>query len=62
METLSVACLEMSVRAGHLLEKMQISTIEQFLEVPREAFENERGAGKKTVDELTELQSKIRNG
>lgn len=62
METLSVACLEMSVRAGHLLEKMQINTIEQFLEIPREAFEKEKGAGKKTVDELTELQSKIRNG
>lgn len=62
METVLVSMLNLSARASHLLQRMQIDTVEEFLRVPMENFENQRGVGRKTIEELIELRTAIQGG
>ena len=59
---LLVSKLNLSARAEHLLQRMHIDSLEDFLNVPVEYFENQKGIGKKTVDELIDCRHAIQNG
>ena len=57
---MSKICL--STRAEKILKRMNIDTVDKFLEIPKEDFEKQRGVGKKTIDELMELKKSILDG
>ena len=62
MDIVLVSTLKMSARSLHLLQRMQIHTVAEFVNVPIEVFESQKGIGRKTINELWELQQKIKNG
>lgn len=62
MDTILVSQLKLSTRAMHLLQKMNIQTVEEFMNIPVSEFERKRGVGKKTIDELAELKNNIAQG
>lgn len=61
-DNVSIVRLNLSTRALHLLQKMQIQTIKDFMDVSMERFEQQKGTGSKTLDELSELRKKIVEG
>lgn len=62
MEVVPDSSLEFSTRAMHILQRMQIHTIEEFVNIPIDKLFEQKGIGKKTIDEISNIQAKIING
>ena len=62
METVLISWFNLSTRTMHVLQKMDIHNVEDFMRVPMEEFENIKGTGKKTIDELNNLRNQIISG
>lgn len=62
MKVVPVSVLSLSTRAIHLLQRMHIYTVEEFVGVPIKEFSKQRGIGQKTIDEISEIQDKIISG
>lgn len=62
MEIGLISRLDLSSRAIHLLKKMNIQTVEEFLNTPIEKLKEERGVGQKTIDELFKMRKDIAEG
>ena len=62
MAVMSVGVLGLSTRAMHLLQRLEIHTVEEFIDVPIKKFSEQKGIGKKTIDEINEIQTKLISG
>jgi hypothetical protein len=62
MEVVSVGVLDLSTRAMHLLQRMKIHTVGEFIDVPIKEFSEQRGIGQKTIDEISGIQAKLISG
>ncbi len=62
MSSSLIANLDISTRAKHLLRRMKVYTVDDFLNIPFETFASQRGLGNKTIQELQELRERMENG
>ena len=61
-DEISIDILDLSARAGHCLQRARIATISQLCAMTEEELYRIRNMGKKTVEEVKDMLSKIGYG
>ena len=62
MDTVLITQLDLSTRSRHVLQRMKIHTVAEFINTPMDSISNQRGIGQKTIDELLEMREQILKG